>query len=143
VSPTYATARFLTAQEVTVGILCTNTGRSFVGGQVARPCEFPLAARATVLQPLAGAGGFRDSTKPDSIPSVQSLGLFNYKRLEDGNDCPRTSSFGSATGFWCHERPGISAEPRRLPPPPFSRNADIQAKTTTRCRARVVSRRLG
>jgi polysaccharide export outer membrane protein len=90
--------RFLTAPQVTVGILRTNTVRFFVLGQVARPGEFPLAGRTTILQALAMAGGFRDFAKTDSIlivrvdegspggQLVQSFVPFNYKRLEDGKD---------------------------------------------------------
>jgi polysaccharide export outer membrane protein len=91
-------AKYLTSPQVTVGVLRANAARFFVLGQVARPGEFPLAGRTTVLQALAMAGGFRDFAKTDSIlivrvedgpqggQPVQQFVPFNYKRLEDGKD---------------------------------------------------------
>ncbi len=90
--------KFLAAPQVTVGIVNANSARFFVLGQVARPGDFPLRGRTSVLQGLALAGGFREYAKTDSIVIVrQDRGTFlpkgrpaetfiqfNYKKLESG-----------------------------------------------------------
>lgn len=92
--------RFLAAPQVTVGLVSSASGRFFVLGQVARPGDFPLRGRTTVLQGLALAGGFREYAKTDGIVVVrQDKGFFlpkgrpsetlitvNYKKLEGGKD---------------------------------------------------------
>jgi polysaccharide biosynthesis/export protein len=92
--------RFLAAPQVTVGVVNSNNARFFVLGQVARPGDFPLRGRTTVLQGLALAGGLREFAKTDSIVIVrQDKGFFlpkgrpsetfitvNYKKLEGAKD---------------------------------------------------------
>ena len=93
-------ARFLAAPQVTVGVGHANSARFYVLGQVAKPGDFPLTGRTTLLQALAIAGGFREFAKTDSIVIVrQDRGLVvpkgrpaeqviqvSYKRLEAGRD---------------------------------------------------------
>jgi len=92
--------KFLAAPQVTVGVANSNNARFFVLGQVARPGDFPLKGRTTVLQGLALAGGLREFAKTDSIVIVrQDKGFFlpkgrpsetfitvNYKKLEGARD---------------------------------------------------------
>ncbi len=92
--------RFLAAPQVTIGVVSSNNARFFVLGQVARPGDFPLRGRTTVLQGLALAGGLREFAKTDSIVIVrQDKGFFlpkgrpseafitvNYKKLEGARD---------------------------------------------------------
>jgi polysaccharide biosynthesis/export protein len=92
--------KFLAAPQVTIGVVSSNNSRFFVLGQVARPGDFPLRGRTTVLQGLALAGGLREFAKTDSIVIVrQDKGFFlpkgrpsetfitvNYKKLESAKD---------------------------------------------------------
>jgi polysaccharide biosynthesis/export protein len=92
--------KFLAAPQVTVGVVSSNNARFYVLGQVARPGDFPLKGRTTVLQGLALAGGLREFAKTDSIVIVrQDKGFFlpkgrpsetfitvNYKKLEGARD---------------------------------------------------------
>jgi polysaccharide export outer membrane protein len=81
--------RFVETPRVTVGIAQPNSSRFYVVGQVAKPGEFPLPRRTTVLQGLALAGGFRDYAKLEAILIVrqdQTVLLVNYKKLEEGKD---------------------------------------------------------
>lgn len=91
--------RFLTAPQVTVGVLRANSYRFFVLGQVNRPGDFPLSGRMTLLQGLALAGGFKEFAKMDSIVVVRQERVggadrevsdviipVNYKKLEAGRD---------------------------------------------------------
>ena len=92
--------KFLAAPQVTIGVVSANNARFFVLGQVARPGDFPLRGRTTVLQGLALAGGLREFAKTDSIVIVrQDKGFFlpkgrpsetfitvNYKKLEGAKD---------------------------------------------------------
>jgi polysaccharide export outer membrane protein len=69
-------------------------------GQVAKPGDFPLTGRTTVIQGLALAGGLKEFAHPESIVIVrQDRGIYvpkgrpsesliqvNYKKLEDGKD---------------------------------------------------------
>jgi polysaccharide export outer membrane protein len=85
-------ARFLAAPQVTLGVGQANSARFHVLGQVARPGEFPLTRRMTVLQALAVAGGFKEYAKTDGIVIIRQAGevettlAVNYKRLEAGRD---------------------------------------------------------
>jgi polysaccharide export outer membrane protein len=95
-----ALKKFLAAPQVTVSVVNSNGARFYVLGQVARPGDFPLRGRTTVLQGLALAGGFREFAKTDSMVIVrQDKGFLlpkgrpsetfipvNYKRLEAGKD---------------------------------------------------------
>jgi polysaccharide export outer membrane protein len=93
-------SRFLSAPQVTLSVSVANSTRFYVLGQVAKPGDFPLTGRTTVLQGLALAGGFREFAKTDSIVIIrqdrgffvpkgrpaESVISFNYKRLEAGRD---------------------------------------------------------
>jgi len=87
-----AMERFLAAPRVTVGILQPNSARFYVMGQVAKPGDFPLTGRLTVLQGLALAGGFREFAKTETIVILRQEGgsqttiPVNYKRLEGGKE---------------------------------------------------------
>ena len=81
--------RFVEAPKVTVSVLQANSARFYVLGQVAKPGEFPLGSRSTVLQALALAGGFKEFAKPESIVIVredQTVLPVNYKRIAEGKD---------------------------------------------------------
>jgi polysaccharide export outer membrane protein len=81
--------RFVEAPKVTVSVLQANSARFYVLGQVAKPGEFPLGSRSTVLQALALAGGFKEFAKPESIVIVredQTVVPVNYKRIAEGKD---------------------------------------------------------
>jgi polysaccharide export outer membrane protein len=81
--------RFVEAPKVTVSVSQANSARFYVLGQVAKPGEFPLASRSTVLQALALAGGFKEFAKPESIVIVredQTVVPVNYKRIAEGKD---------------------------------------------------------
>ena len=85
-------ARFLAAPQVTLGVLHANSARFHVLGQVAKPGDFPLTRRTTILQALALAGGFKEFAKTDSILIIRQEGEgetalpFNYKKIEGGRD---------------------------------------------------------
>jgi polysaccharide export outer membrane protein len=85
-------ARFLAAPQVTLGVLQANSARFHILGQVAKPGDFPLTRRTTILQALALAGGFKEFAKTDSILIIRQEGEgetalpFNYKRIEGGRD---------------------------------------------------------
>ena len=81
--------RLIESPRVTVSVSQATSARVYVIGQMARPGEFPLLGRMTVLKALALAGGFKDFAKSDSIVIVredQSVIPFNYKRVTDGRD---------------------------------------------------------
>jgi polysaccharide export outer membrane protein len=81
--------RFVDAPKITVSVSQANSARFYVLGMVAKPGEFPLASRSTVLQALALAGGFKEFAKPESIVIVredQTVVPVNYKRIAEGKD---------------------------------------------------------
>lgn len=81
--------KFVEAPKVTVSVTQANSARFYVLGQVAKPGEFPLAGRSTVLQALALAGGLREFAKSESIVIVredQTVIPVNYKRIAEGKD---------------------------------------------------------
>jgi polysaccharide biosynthesis/export protein len=81
--------RYVEAPKVTVSVLQANSARFYVLGQVAKPGEFALGSRSTLLQALALAGGFKEFAKPESIVIVredQSVVPVNYKRIAEGKD---------------------------------------------------------
>ena len=87
--------RFVETPRVTVAVSQANSARFYVVGQVARPGEFPLSTRTTVLQALALAGGFKDFAKAESIVIVredQTVVPVNYKRIADGKDVSQNVS---------------------------------------------------
>lgn len=85
-------ARFLAAPQVTLAVLQANSARFHVLGLVAKPGDFPLTRRTTILQALALAGGFKEFAKTDSILIIRQEGEgetalpFNYKKIEGGRD---------------------------------------------------------
>jgi polysaccharide export outer membrane protein len=81
--------RFVENPRVTVAVAKATSARVYVLGRIARPGEFPLSGRMTVLQALALAGGLTDFAKEDSIAIVrddQTVVPVNYKRIVDGKD---------------------------------------------------------
>lgn len=87
--------RFIETPRVTVVVSQANSARFYVVGQVAKPGEFPLSSRTTVLQALALAGGFREFAKTDNIVIVredQSVVTVNYKRIAEGKDVSQNVS---------------------------------------------------
>ena len=81
--------RLIESPRVTVSVSQATSARVYVIGQMARPGEFPLLGRMTVLKALALAGGFKDFARPESIVIVredQTVLPFNYKRVTDGKD---------------------------------------------------------
>jgi polysaccharide biosynthesis/export protein len=97
---TKALTRFVSAPQVTVSVKVAQSARFYVLGQVAKPGDFPLTGRTTVIQGLALAGGFKEFAHTESIVIVrqdrgvslpkgrpsESLIQVNYKKLEDGKD---------------------------------------------------------
>ena len=81
--------RFVENPRVSVAVAKATSARVYVVGRIARPGEFPLSGRMTVLQALALAGGLTDFAKADSIAIVrddQTVVPVNYKRIVDGKD---------------------------------------------------------
>jgi polysaccharide export outer membrane protein len=94
-------SKYINAPTVTITIVSSSTQRFFVVGEVAKPGEFPLTSRTTMLQALALAGGFREYAKTDEIrvirqevivgkdrrPYTREIVLpVNYKALARGQD---------------------------------------------------------
>jgi polysaccharide export outer membrane protein len=93
--------RYINAPTVTITVVSSSTQRFFVVGEVAKPGEFPLTSRTTMLQALALAGGFREYAKTDEIRVIRQEVLVgkdhrpytreivlpvNYKALARGQD---------------------------------------------------------
>ena len=82
--------RFLEVPQVTLAVSQAISARFYVLGEVAKPGEYPLPSRVTVLQALALAGGFREFAKRENIVIIrrrngQQVAIsFNYKDLEAG-----------------------------------------------------------
>jgi polysaccharide biosynthesis/export protein len=88
-----AFGRFLSSPQVTLGVSQANSTRFYVLGKVAKPGEFPLTGKVSVLQGLALAGGLLEFAKPESIVVIrqapqggQTAIPFNYKRIEEAKD---------------------------------------------------------
>lgn len=94
-------SRYINAPTVTITIVSSSAQRFFVVGEVAKPGEFPLTSRTTMLQALALAGGFREYAKTDEIRVIRQEVLVgkdrraytreivlpvNYKALARGQD---------------------------------------------------------
>jgi polysaccharide biosynthesis/export protein len=62
-----ALTAFITSPVVTVTLKESPALRFFVLGEVARPGEFPLLGRTTLMQALALAGGLREYAKSEEI----------------------------------------------------------------------------
>jgi len=81
--------RFIENPRVSVAVAQATSARIYVVGRIAKPGEFPLSGRMTVLQALALAGGLIDFAKSESIAIIrgdQKLIPVNYKRIVDGRD---------------------------------------------------------
>ena len=63
--------KFITAPNVTVTVTYSSTQRFFVLGLVAKPGEFPLLGRTTLLQALALAGGFQEYAKTEDVKVIR------------------------------------------------------------------------
>jgi len=72
----------LTDPRITV-IVRAFGGQVFVGGEVKNPSAVPFATGMTVLQAIAGAGGFLDTADPDSTVLIrQAEGGYQGYELE-------------------------------------------------------------
>lgn len=94
-SLTQGLARFVETPRVTVSVSQANSARFYVMGQVAKPGEYRLSSRTTVLQALALAGGFKEFAKSESMVIVredQTVVPVNYKRIADGKDVSQNVS---------------------------------------------------
>ena len=84
---------FITEPEVTVIVEQINSQKFNILGQVARPGSYSLAVSTTVLDAIAGAGGFRDFAKQKNIyilrqnaNGVETRIAFNYKDVIKGKN---------------------------------------------------------
>ncbi len=82
---------FITRPNVTVMVMQINSRKFNVLGRVAKPGSYPLAATTTVLDAIAGAGGFQDFAKVKDIyilrksaDGTESRIAFNYKDVIKG-----------------------------------------------------------
>lgn len=82
---------YITDPQVTVIVQQINSEKFNILGQVGRPGTYPLNARTTVLDAIAGAGGFRDFAKRKGIyilredaQGKQARLPFNYKSVIEG-----------------------------------------------------------
>jgi polysaccharide export outer membrane protein len=82
---------YITDPQVTVIVQQINSEKFNILGQVGKPGTYPLIARTTVLDAIAGAGGFRDFAKRKGIYILrkdeqgnQSRLPFNYKNVIEG-----------------------------------------------------------
>jgi polysaccharide biosynthesis/export protein len=64
---TEALSRYVNSPVVTVTLGESSSLRFYVVGEVAKPGQFPLVGRITVMQALALAGGFREFAKTDEV----------------------------------------------------------------------------
>ena len=82
--------KFVTAPTVAVMVEEASSRRVFVLGKVERPGPLTLTPGMTVLQALAGAGGFRDFAKVKKIVVMRKVDgqsikyRFNYKQVING-----------------------------------------------------------
>ena len=84
---------YITKPEVTVIVEQINSQKFNILGQVAKPGSYPLTAPTTVLDAIAGAGGFRDFAKQKGVyvlrhsPNGSELRIpFNYKDVIKGKN---------------------------------------------------------
>jgi polysaccharide biosynthesis/export protein len=82
--------KYITSPQVTVGVTEINSRRIFVTGEVGHPGAFPLLPNMTVLQALAGSGGFTQFARTKNIyilrmeEGKQVKHPFNYKEAISG-----------------------------------------------------------
>jgi len=84
-----ALAEMIEAPRVTVTVTQAAAAKVYVLGQVARPGDFPLAGRMTVLKALALAGGLKEFARAEDIVVVRedrTVVPFNYKRVAEGRE---------------------------------------------------------
>ena len=83
--------KFVTAPTVAVMVEAASSRRVFVLGKVGRPGPLNLTPGMTVLQALAGAGGFADFAKVKKIMVMRKVDgqsikyRFNYKQVINGS----------------------------------------------------------
>jgi polysaccharide export outer membrane protein len=84
---------FITEPAVTVMVLKINSLKFNVMGEVARPGSYSLAARTTIVDAIATAGGFRDFAKKKSIyvlhqkpDGTEARLTFNYSAFIKGKN---------------------------------------------------------
>src|ERR1035437_169922 len=84
---------YIAEPEVTVMVQQINSEKFNILGQVAKPGSYPLTAPTTVLDAIAGAGGFRDFAKQKGVyvlrhsPNGSELRIpFNYKDVIKGKN---------------------------------------------------------
>lgn len=84
--------KYVTAPEVTVIVMASNSRHIFTIGRVTRPGPYPLGAGMTVLQALSIAGGLADWAEERNIKIVRrengkEIQLpFNYKEFISGKN---------------------------------------------------------
>ena len=84
--------KYITNPQVTVGVTEINSRRIFVTGEVGHPGAFSLLPNMTVLQALAGAGGFTQFARIKNIyvlrteDGKQVKHPFNYKEAVSGKN---------------------------------------------------------
>jgi polysaccharide export outer membrane protein len=84
---------YITKPKVTVIVEQINSQKFNILGQVEKPGSYPLTAPTTVLDAIAGAGGFRDFAKQKALyilrrtPNEGELRIpFNYKEVIKGKN---------------------------------------------------------
>jgi polysaccharide biosynthesis/export protein len=87
---------FITDPEVTVIVQQINSQKYNILGQVAKPGTYSLTGTTTIVDAIAGAGGFRDFAKKKGIyilrknaSGVESRINFNYQDFIKGKDTSR------------------------------------------------------
>ena len=82
---------YISAPDVTVTVLQMNSQKFNILGRVTKPGSYPLSATTTVLDAIAGAGGFQDFAKQKNVYILRknSTGsmtriVFNYKDVIRG-----------------------------------------------------------
>jgi polysaccharide export outer membrane protein len=82
--------KFLTDPQVTVIVVTINSRRIYITGEVNRGGAYPMLPTMTVLQALAGAGGFSQFAKQKNIyvlrmeDGKQTKLPFNYRKVIKG-----------------------------------------------------------
>ncbi len=84
---------FITTPEVTVVVEKVNSRKYNVLGEVTKPGSYPLTTETTIMDAIAGAGGFRDFAKKSGVyvlrkgPDGHEENLkFNYKEFVKGKN---------------------------------------------------------
>jgi polysaccharide export outer membrane protein len=84
---------FITAPEVTVIVEQINSKKYNIVGYIGRPGTYPLTLSITIMDAIAGAGGFRDFAKTKGVyilrqnaDGTQTRINFNYKEFIKGKN---------------------------------------------------------